>query len=106
MSTRTQGSYPNYESFLKLISDPKRSYAVNPGIRIATKRSKHSAKLAERIQTNAEIAEQLIATIKALVRIPGTANQVDKLIDTVEQLINNNAKLREQVGEALQDIPH
>jgi len=78
---------------------------VTPKLRIVTKRTKHSERLAERIQKNAEIADQLIDVIKALIRIPGTATQVDKLLDIVEALLDNNAKLREQVGEVIQDIP-
>jgi len=73
--------------------------------RVASKRSRHSERLADRIQKNAEVAEQILGEIKALVKLPDTADQVEKLIDAVQELLDNNAKLREQVGEALEDIP-
>lgn len=80
---------------------------VNPpkGVRIVTKRTKHSERLAERIQKNAEIADKLIDVIKTLNRKSNTEAEVDELIDLVKDLLDNNAKLREQVGETLQDIP-
>ena len=53
-----------------------------------------------------ETADCVFATIsEALVKLPDTADQVEKLIDAVQELLDNNAKLREQVGEALEDIP-
>lgn len=81
------------------------TYPNLPTIRIVTRRAKHSERLAERIQKNAELADQLIKTIKELNRKQGTETQVDRLIDIVKDLLENNAKFREQVGDAIQDIP-
>lgn len=80
------------------------TYPNLPKVRIVTKRTKHSERLAERIQKNAEIADQLIEVTKELNRKQNTEVQVDRLIDIVKAILDNNAKLREQVGEALQDI--
>jgi len=44
--------------------------------------------------------------MKSLTRKPDTVEDVDKLLDITKSLLDNNAKLREQVGEALQDIPN
>lgn len=74
-------------------------------LRIATKRTKHSERFAERIQKNADIADSLIEVIKELNRKQDTVDQVDRLIDIARDLLENNAKLREQVGEAIEDIP-
>lgn len=74
-------------------------------IRIATKRTKHSKRLADRVIENAELADKLVEVIKQLTRVPETADQVDRLIDITKQLLENNAKLKEQMGEAVQDIP-
>lgn len=75
------------------------------GVKFAAKRSRHSARFGDRIQKNAESVDQLISVIKELTRQPDTADQVEKLIDIAKDLLDNNAKLREQVEEALQDIP-
>jgi len=75
------------------------------GVRIAAKRSKHSARLGDRIQRNAESVEQLLTVIRELTHLPDTTDQVEQLIDIAKDLLNNNAQLREQVEEALQDIP-
>jgi uncharacterized protein YigA (DUF484 family) len=71
----------------------------------SSKRGKHSARLAERAEKNAQIATQLVVTTKQLVKVPDTEDQVEKLIDLTRELLENNDKLIEQVGEVLQDIP-
>jgi hypothetical protein len=73
--------------------------------KVASKRSKHAERLAERIQKNAEIADEIIGTVKSLVNTPDTDAEINRLIDTVQDLLDNNAKLRDQVGDALEDIP-
>jgi len=80
--------------------------ALLRGGKIAAKRSKHSARFADRIQKNAESVDKLISVIKELTHQPDTADQVEQLIDVAKDLLDNNAKLREQVEEALQDIPN
>lgn len=95
----------SFNSFMAALSG-KAQEAYIPPIKIAIKRSRHSARFAERIQKNAELADNLLAVIKSLNRKQGTANDVDKLLDITKDLLDNNAKLREQVGEALQDIPN
>jgi bifunctional ADP-heptose synthase (sugar kinase/adenylyltransferase) len=70
-----------------------------------SKRAKHSTRLAERAEKNTEIATRLISTAKQLVKIPDTEDQVEKLIDLTRELLENNDKLIEQVGEAILDIP-
>jgi|SRR3989344_6862623 len=95
---------PQYDALMRALA--KSTYPISPPkVRVVTKRTKHSERFAERIQKNAEIADKLIEIIKELNRKPDTEPQVDKLIDVVKDILENNAKLREQVGEALQDIP-
>jgi type I site-specific restriction-modification system R (restriction) subunit len=74
--------------------------------RIATKRSRHSGRFAQRIEKNAQIAKQLVDVIKALNKRPGNEDEIDKLLDATRDMLENNAQLREQVEEALQDIPN
>lgn len=93
-----------YNSFVEALTGSGSSTAPLATFKIAAKRSKHSARFADRIQKNAEIADELIEVIKAVVR-KQSGPEVDKLLDIVRDLLENNAKLREQVGEALQDIP-
>ena len=81
------------------------SFTTLSNFKIAAKRSKHSARFANRIATNAEVVEQLVDVIKSLTKKPDTADEIDKLLDISKELLTNNAKLREQVEEALQDIP-
>jgi len=97
--------HSNYnKTLLEALASIQAKYPAT--VKIATKRSKHSARFAERIQKNAEIADQLIVVMKSLTRKPDTVEDVDKLLDITKSLLDNNAKLREQVGEALQDIPN
>jgi tRNA C32,U32 (ribose-2'-O)-methylase TrmJ len=88
------------EEALKVVNDAN----ANLSFKVANKRSKHSSRLADRVLENANVAESLVEVIKELTKVPDTADQVDKLIDITKQLLENNAKLKEQMGEAVQDI--
>ena len=100
----SDGSTPDsrYNALLALLNSGTNQV---PGVKIAVKRSKHSARLGDRIQKNAESVEQLLSVIRKLTHHPDTTDEVEKLIDIAKDLLDNNAKLREQVEEALQDIP-
>jgi hypothetical protein len=94
----------NFENFMSALQSS--SSADLSKFRIATKRSRHSARFAQRIEKNAQLAKQLVEVIKALNKRPGNEEEIDKLLDAARDLLENNAQLREQVEEALQDIPN
>jgi DNA-binding ferritin-like protein len=93
-------SNPTIQEFIAALTNPQTA-----GIQVTSKRNKHSVNLAERIEKNTQIATQLIATAKRLVKIPDTEDQVEELIDITRDLLENNDKLIEQVGDAIKDIP-
>jgi hypothetical protein len=90
----------NVKDFVAALTNPQ-----SAGIQSTSKRNRHSVRLAERIEKNTQIATQLIAVAKQLVKIPDTEDQVEMLVDITKDLLDNNDKLIEQVGEAIKDIP-
>lgn len=97
-------SNDSYEGALrKLLREQYASSKHGHGIRVVTKRGRHSTKFAEVSARNTEIIDELVKIAEKLAG-DGKGAEASKLISIIKQLLDNNYKLQQTVGDALQDI--
>jgi hypothetical protein len=100
----------SFEEYLESLYGANKQKAINPTsphkIRVTlSKRAKRSSQFAEISKTNTKIVDEL-ADLAELLAKDGRGEDVKKLIAIIREILNNNQRLQEVVGDTLLDIPN